>query len=145
VPFAQLPHFPLLLDHRFHAARRTIEDVAAARGVTLQVRLEVEPTEVKRALIMQRGVFTLVPYGLFMEEIAQGLMSARRIVDPPVPRRMALVMRRTLPAAVALGLLALVRPIVQRKIEEGGLGWRACTKPRPGEVALPDMAATAAG
>ena len=134
VRFADLPNFPLLLDHRFHAARRRIEDIAAVRGVALQVQLEVEPTEVKRALIMQRSVFTLVPYGLFMEEIAQGLMSARRVVDPPVPRRMALVMRRTLPAVVALGLLALIRPIVLRKIQEGGLGWRACAKVLPGEV-----------
>jgi LysR family nitrogen assimilation transcriptional regulator len=75
---------------------------------------------------MQRSACTLVPYGLFMEEIAQGLMSARRVADPPVRRRMALVMRRSLPAVVALGLLALVRPIVNRKIAEGGLGWRAC-------------------
>lgn len=137
VPFAQLPQFPLVLDHRFHAARRRIEDIATAGGVKLQVRLEVEPAEVKRALIMQRSAFTLVPYGLFMEEIAQGLMSARRIIDPPVPRRMALVMRRTLPAVVSLGLLALIRPIVQRKILEGGLGWRACATTLPGEVPPP--------
>jgi LysR family nitrogen assimilation transcriptional regulator len=128
IGFAGLPQFPLVLDHRFHVARRRIEDIAAARGVKLQVRLEVEPAEVKRALIMQRSACTLVPYGLFMEEIAQGLMCARRVVDPHVPRRMALVMRRSLPAVVALGLLALVRPIVSRKIAEGGLGWRACTE-----------------
>lgn len=126
IAFPELPSFPLVLDHRFHAARRRIEDIALARGVKLQVRLEVEPAEVKRALIMQRSHCTLVPYGLFVEEIAQGLMSARRVIDPPVPRRMALVMRRGLPALVALGLLGLVRPIVQRKIAEGGLGWRDC-------------------
>jgi LysR family nitrogen assimilation transcriptional regulator len=126
IAFAGLPAFPLVLDHRFHAARSRIEDIATTRSVKLQVRLEVEPAEVKRALIMQRSACTLVPYGLFMEEIAQGLMSARHVVDPPVRRRMALVMRRSLPAVVALGLLALVRPIVNRKIAEGGLGWRAC-------------------
>jgi LysR family nitrogen assimilation transcriptional regulator len=135
IAFAELPRFPLVLDHRFHAARRRIEDLASAGGVALQVRLEVEPAEVKRALIMQRSHCTLVPYGLFLEEIAQGRMGARRIIDPPVPRRMALVMRRTLPAVIALGLLALVRPIVQRKIEEGGLGWRSCTP--PGEAPEP--------
>jgi LysR family nitrogen assimilation transcriptional regulator len=125
IGFAELPRFPLVLDHRFHAARMLIEDIATARGVKLQVQIEVEPAEVKRALIMQRSHCTLVPYGLFLDEIAQGLMSARHVVDPPVRRRMALVMRRTLPAVVALGLLALVRPIVGRKIQDGGLGWRA--------------------
>jgi LysR family transcriptional regulator, nitrogen assimilation regulatory protein len=146
IAFAELPRFPLVLDHRFHAARRIIEDIATARGVKLQVRLEVEPAEVKRALIMQRSHCTLVPYGLFMEEIAQGLMSARRIVEPPVRRRMALVMRRSLPAVVALGLLALVRPIVQRRIQEGAFGWRACpdaagpVEPGPGSVAEAPLA-----
>lgn len=135
IAFAGLPAFPLVLDHRFHAARRRIEDFAASLGVKLQVRLEVEPAEVKRALIMQRSHCTLVPYGLFMEEIAQGRMSARRVVDPPVRRRMALVMRRSLPAQVTLGLLALIRPIVQRKIQDGGLGWRAPEIPGAAEAA----------
>jgi LysR family nitrogen assimilation transcriptional regulator len=128
IRFAELPRFPLVLDHRFHATRRIIEDAAASCGVALQVRLEVEPAEVKRALIMQRSHCTLVPYGLFIEEIAQGLMSARRVEAPAVRRRMALVLRRSLPAAVANGLLALVRPIVARRIEDGGLGWRTCVE-----------------
>jgi hypothetical protein len=60
-----------------------------------------------------------------MEEIAQGLMGARRVADPPIRRILALAMRRNLPTVVTLALLSLIRPIVQRKIEEGGYGWRA--------------------
>jgi LysR family nitrogen assimilation transcriptional regulator len=130
IAFTELPRFPLVLDHRFHAARMIIENLATARTVKLRVQIEVEPAEVKRALVMQRSHYTLVPYGLFLDEIAQGLMSARHVVDPPVRRRMALVMRRSLPAVLALGLLALVRPIVQRKIREGGLGWRVADEER---------------
>lgn len=143
VRFAELPRFPLVLDHRFHATRRIIEATAASQGVKLQVQLEVEPAEVKRTLIMRRSHCTLVPYGLFMEEIAQGLMGARRVVDPPVHRRMALVMRRTLPAVVSLGLLALIRPIVQRKIEEGGFGWRPCSGGSGGGSGGPSVRAEA--
>jgi LysR family nitrogen assimilation transcriptional regulator len=125
ITLPEAARLPLVLDHRFHGARHLIEDLAQAHGVHLNVALDVEPAEVKRALIMSRSHCTLVPYGLFMEEIAQGLMGARRVVDPPIRRILALAMRRNLPTVVTLALLSLIRPIVQRKIEEGGYGWRA--------------------
>jgi LysR family nitrogen assimilation transcriptional regulator len=124
LPQAELHSFPLVLDHRFHAMRRMIEDAARERGVALQVRVEAEPTEVKRALVMQRSNCTVVPYGLFMEEIARGALCARRIVDPPLSRTLALVTRRRLPALVGPRLVALVRSIAERKVVEGGFGWR---------------------
>ena len=129
VPLGEVARLPLVLDHRFHGARGLIEDAARAIGARLNVGLDVEPAEVKRALIMRRSHCTLVPYGLFMEEIALGLMGARRVVDPPIHRTLALAMRRSLPAVVAQGLLALVRPIAQRKIEEGAYGWRVPSGP----------------
>lgn len=125
IPLAEVARLPLMLEQRPHGARRIIEEAARSIGARLDVGLDVEPAEVKRALIMRRGHCTLVPYGLFMEEIAAGLMGARRVVAPPIHRTLALAMRRTLPAVVVQGLLALVRPIARRKIEEGACGWRA--------------------
>lgn len=124
LPSAELHRFPLVLDHRFHATRRLIETCARDRGTTLQVRVEAEPTEVKRTLVLERSNCTVVPYGLFMEDIARGALCARRIVDPPLSRTLALVTRRTLPAVVGPGLVALVRRIAAAKVAEGGLGWR---------------------
>lgn len=124
IPLAELAHLPLVLDHRFHGARHIIEAAAAAAAVRLNIGLDVEPAEVKRALIMQRSHCTVVPYGLFMEEIAQGLMGARQIVEPPIHRTLSLVIRRNLPSTVALGLLALTSAITRRKIENGAFGWR---------------------
>ena len=120
----ELHRFPLVLDHRFHSTRRMIEHAARERGVTLQVKMEAEPTEVKRALVMLRSNCTVVPYSLFMEEIARGALCARRIVDPPLSRTLALVTRRRLPALVGPRLVALVRSIAERKVVEGGFGWR---------------------
>lgn len=133
VPLGEVARLALVLDHRFHGARGLIEDAARLAGVRLSVGLDVEPAEVKRALIMRRSHCTLVPYGLFMEEIALGLMGARRVVEPPIHRTLALAMRRSLPAVVAQGLLALVRPIARRKTEEGAYGWRAPDVPVPAE------------
>jgi LysR family nitrogen assimilation transcriptional regulator len=129
LPSAELHRFPLVLDHRFHATRRMIEARARDLGITLEVRVEAEPTEVKRALVMQRSNCTVVPYGLFMEDIAQGTMCARRIVGPPLSRTLALVTRRALPAVVGPRLVALVRRITQEKVAEGSFGWRPV---RPG-------------
>lgn len=120
----ELHRFPLVLDHRFHATRRMIENAAREHGAALQVLVEAEPTEVKRALVMQRSNCTVVPYGLFMEEIARGALCARRIVDPPLSRTLALVTRRRLPALVGPRLVSLVRRIAESKVAEGGLGWR---------------------
>jgi LysR family nitrogen assimilation transcriptional regulator len=127
ISFACLATMPLALDHRFHAARRLIEEAAVTHGTALRIELDVEPAEVKRALIMRRSHCTVVPYGLFMEEIIQGQMGARLITAPSIRRTLSLVLRRSLPSTVALGLLKLVRPIVQRKIKEGAYGWLAST------------------
>jgi LysR family nitrogen assimilation transcriptional regulator len=124
LPSAELHRFPLVLDHRFHSTRRLIETCARDKGITLQVRMEAEPAEVKRTLVLERSNCTVVPYGLFMEDIARGALCARRIVDPPLSRTLALVTRRTLPALVGPGLVALVRRISAAKVAEGGLGWR---------------------
>ncbi|MBP0493852.1 LysR family transcriptional regulator [Pararoseomonas indoligenes] len=125
IPLADMADLPLVLDHRFHGARRIIEAAAATAGIRLRIGLDVEPAEVKRALVMRRSHCTVVPYGLFMEEIAGDLMGARRITAPAIHRTLSLAIRRTLPSTVALQLLALVRPIAQRKIADGTYGWRA--------------------
>ena len=86
----------------------------------------------------------LLIHPLYEEDLfLVGAPDALDRVEGPVPfahlPQFPLVLRRTLPAVVALGLLALVRPIVQRKIQEGGLGWRACTTTLPGEVPAPTV------
>ena len=77
---------PLVLERCSQAIRQLIEDVTAASEVSLDVRQEMEPVKVKRALIRSHGYFTIVPYGLFLEEIRQGRMTARRISNPPLRR-----------------------------------------------------------
>ena len=60
------------------------------------MRHELEAVDVERALIRRHGCFTIVPYGLSLEEIRQGRTAARRITDPPL-RQMndSLRMRRS--------------------------------------------------
>jgi LysR family transcriptional regulator, nitrogen assimilation regulatory protein len=123
IPFAELVGVPLMLDRRSQALRRLIENVAAARGLSLQVQ-EVEPVDVKRALIRRHGGYTIVPYGLFFDEIRQGQMGAVRIANPPLRRTMYLVRRKGLPERPRALLTGWLKEVVRGVVATGDLPWR---------------------
>ena len=63
------------------------------RGRKLDL-VEAEPANVKREMIMHHGRCTVVPYGLFFDEIAEGRLVARRIVAPTLTRQLVLLVER---------------------------------------------------
>lgn len=124
IAFRDLARLPLLLDAGARRIRRHIEGIARAHGVRLALVIDAEPPGAKRTLALRQDRCMIVPYGLFFEEVALGLFAARRIAEPPLTRRMALLWRRGLPATVIGDLRRLLRPIVARQIAAGQLGWR---------------------
>jgi LysR family nitrogen assimilation transcriptional regulator len=122
--FDRLAEFPLVLDGQVRRVRRLIDEVAAARHMRLDL-IEVEPANVKREIIMHHGRCTIVPYGLFIDEIREGRVAARQIAGPVLERIVALGVHPDLPIKTATLLEALVQPIVARIIEEGELRWSA--------------------
>lgn len=129
VSFDELSRFSLVLDDRFHVMRRLIERIARTRHVALGVALEIEPINLKREMMVRHRCCTIVPYGLFLDEIREGRLGARRIVDPSLMQALHLVARRGLNQRLSAFMLALMRDLVTRVIAEGELGWIA---PRPG-------------
>lgn len=121
--FATLEQFPLLLDNRLQNLRQLVETIAAERGVALNVTLEIEPINLKREMIVHYRRCTIVPYGLFRDEIRSGELRARRIVEPTLMRTMNLVLRPSLPESVGTFMLSAIRTIVAECIAEGELGW----------------------
>jgi hypothetical protein len=101
VPFDDLPSVPLLLERRYQVFRCAVEAVAVERGLTLDVRHEVEPVDAKRALIRRFGVFAVAPLGLFGDEIKRGEMGAWRIVSPSLRLTLYLARRAGLPPPFA--------------------------------------------
>ncbi|MCX7683827.1 MAG: LysR family transcriptional regulator [Acetobacteraceae bacterium] len=124
IPFRELARLPLLLDAGSRRIRQRIETLAREQEIRLPVVMDAEPPGVKRALALRQHRCMIVPYGLFFEEIAAGLFAARRIADPALTRRMALLWRRGLPAAVVERLRRLLRAIVARQIADEAFGWR---------------------
>jgi LysR family nitrogen assimilation transcriptional regulator len=124
VPFERLATLPLVLDGKVRSIRRLIDEVAATRKTRLDL-IEVEPANVKREIIMHHGRCTIVPYGLFLDEIREGRVAARRIVEPALERVVILGVRQDIAAKAASMLQALMQPIVARILDGGALRWSA--------------------
>ncbi len=123
IGFGALARLPLVLDGRFQAGRRLIEAAAREQGLQLDL-IEAEAVTVKRELLVRHGRCSIVPLGLFYEEIRGGQLAARRVVSPCISRTLVLMTRRGLDPASAHKLHADLLPLVARNIEAGELAWR---------------------
>jgi LysR family nitrogen assimilation transcriptional regulator len=121
---AALGNFPLVLGYRGHRTRDFIEAATRAAGADLRTVDEVEPRTLKRELLVRHGRCSIVPYGLFLDEIKSGELAAR-LIKPRLTRTVALVFNTSVPATAQHFLLAAVRSIVKQRIGERELGWRA--------------------
>jgi len=124
VKCASLGGFPLVLGYRHHRARQFIETAARKAGVDLQSVIEVEPRTLKRELLIRHRRCSIVPYGLFWDEIKSGELAARRI-EPRLSRTVALLLNANLSPTPEEFLLTTVRSLVTARITENELGWRA--------------------
>lgn len=130
VDLESLGDFPLVLGHRLHRARRFIETVVHKSGINLASVLEVEPTTLKREILIRHDRCSIVPYGLFWDSIKAGQLSAQPI-RPAISRQAVLVLNTAISPTVRRFLLSTVQSLVSRRIEEGELGWRAVPEAMP--------------
>jgi len=124
INFAEVSRLPLVVDGRFQAGRRLIEAAAREKGLRLDM-IEAEAVTVKRELLVRHGRCSIVPLGLFFEEIRAGQLAARRVVSPTIGRTLVLLLRRGLDPLRAAALEQALRPLVAQRIASGELAWRA--------------------
>ncbi|WP_229743374.1 LysR substrate-binding domain-containing protein, partial [Salipiger profundus] len=84
---------PLILDSKNQITRVLLESMAEAEGIALNVVMEVEAVNLKRELMESRRAFSIVPFGLFSDDIANGRFAIRPIVSPRITRTLCLVNR----------------------------------------------------
>src|SRR5712692_8364730 len=101
---AGLGNFPLVLGYRHHRTRQFIEAAARTAGTDLRSVDEVEPRTLKRELLIRHGRCSIVPYGLFLDEIKAGELAVRQI-KPRLSRTVALLLNANLSAFAAQFLL----------------------------------------
>jgi LysR family nitrogen assimilation transcriptional regulator len=121
---ASLGKFSLVLGYRHHQTRQFIEAATRAAGTDLKSVIEVEPKTLKRELLVCHGHSSIVPYGLFWEELKSGALVARQI-RPKISRVVALLLNSNLSAQTAQFLVSTIRSIVTKRISENELGWRS--------------------
>jgi LysR family transcriptional regulator, nitrogen assimilation regulatory protein len=125
IDFRELRRLPLVLDHRNHFSRRLIREIARDEKIELDIRDEVDPVVLKRDIILRHQRFSIVPYGLFIDDIAAGTMVAQPIHSPAISLTLYLSLGRTMHRQVVKSLIPLVEAIALRGIESQHYRWRA--------------------
>jgi LysR family nitrogen assimilation transcriptional regulator len=105
VPFRRLGAVPLVLPSPANPFRQRVEALAAARGLVLDVRFEVEATAPQKALAAQGVAQMLGSRQAVREELASGRLSAAP-VRPMLRRTLCLARPRNRPAGLATERLA---------------------------------------
>ena len=82
---------PLALPCSRDYIRRLLEVAAGERGMHVKIAFEVNSPLALRTIVLRETAASVLPYGAIAEEIRNGLVTARPIVDPVFVRRLYLV------------------------------------------------------
>jgi LysR family nitrogen assimilation transcriptional regulator len=94
VRFSALHDLPLVLFCRPSSWRNHLEQISAARGVSLNVALEADSLSLQTHIVSQGGIYALLgPYAVAAAPKECRLQSSK-LVDPVVTRHIALAMSR---------------------------------------------------
>jgi LysR family nitrogen assimilation transcriptional regulator len=125
-----LAGLPLILTSRPNASRRLLDGWAAGRGLSLDVRMEVDDTTLIRALLARGAGFSLLTRGSFLSELQH-----REFVALPLRPRaywpLALVRSTAEPISELTDkAVEQIRAIVDELTRSGG--WPGGSAVRPG-------------
>jgi LysR family nitrogen assimilation transcriptional regulator len=121
IPMSELAALPLVLPSREHGLRQHIEAAVAQAGIALQVGVEIESLVHMKELVRGSDRFTILPLAAVREEIRQGSLVARRIVDPVLRRPVALAISADRPLSQGARRVAeIVETAVQRALSGRG-------------------------
>ena len=125
IAFAELCGHPLILPSRPHGIRVLLEETAARRGLSLDVTLEIDSIPMQREMIENGRGHTVLPYGVVGREIAQGLLFARKIVEPALPRTLYLVRQgKAWSGRACEAVRAAIETIVADALAAGRWHWK---------------------
>ncbi len=125
IRFAELCRYALILPSRPHGIRVLLEDIAARSGLSLDVTLEIDSISMQREMIETGRGYTVLPHGVVGREIAQGILFARQIAEPALPRTLYLVSPGKQPQSrAAEAVQELIEATIAAATEAGRWHWR---------------------
>jgi LysR family nitrogen assimilation transcriptional regulator len=114
-----LSRVPLILPSRPNASRRLLDSLVSQRGLTLEVKLEVNDTSIIRALLKEGIGLSLLSQGAFLTEVAHDELEALPF-RPRVHWPLALVMPSNHPRAdIVEALASMIRKTVRELTRSG--------------------------
>jgi LysR family nitrogen assimilation transcriptional regulator len=122
IRFDELIQLPLVLDSTQQAGRRLIDRLAAKLDLRPDI-VTATSVAVKRELVARNNRCTVVPYGLYSDELTSGSLEARRIIDPCLDRTLCIVLLRSREKAL-VKLIAQLKLMARKHINAGTLRWR---------------------
>ena len=97
VPLAEIVGLDLVLPSRRHGMRRTIENFAHARGLELNVSVEMDALAQIKELVSRGSGYTILAAAAAHDRVARGELISSPIVDPVITRPIYLVRKLTRP------------------------------------------------
>lgn len=125
ISFDVLAELPMLLDKKYHANRKWLEKIAVKQGFNLSAAMEIDAVDIKSEILLKKERCTVAPYGLYLNLIQKGRLSACRIVRPEIIRTMFFVCsREKIKTPSVLWLYETILELIDEKVEEGNLRWK---------------------
>lgn len=123
IDFKQLAELPLVVASRPNGLRVALDQSSRQAEVKLNVVVEADSLLTMKDLVLQAGLYTVLPHHVVHEEVLAGRMSAAHLVRPELPRVLSLVITAHHPATAATRAVAHeIRELVQRELV--GAVWR---------------------
>lgn len=116
----QLARVPLILPSRPNASRRMLDSWISARGLALNVKMEVDDSSIVRALLRDGVGFSLLTQGAFRSEVRHKELAALPF-RPRVHWPLALVMPTSHPRLALVGPVAHMIRETARELSQSGV------------------------
>ncbi|SCW77202.1 LysR family transcriptional regulator, nitrogen assimilation regulatory protein [Sphingobium faniae] len=98
---AALQSLPLALPSASHGARKVVERFARSRGLRLDIVLEIDSLPQIIVMAARASAYTILPHAAVINEVAAGLLTLVRIVDPSMIRTAYLLRKQSRPVSQA--------------------------------------------
>lgn len=121
VPLADLSRYSFVLTSQLQSHRRLVEGSALSQGLRLQILAEVDSLAVQKEVVREGKIFTILAHSAIQADLAEGRLSAARIVSPTISRPVSMASasaRNDSQAcnAIASLMLEVARDLVRRNI-----------------------------
>jgi DNA-binding transcriptional LysR family regulator len=90
VPFSRLRKIPLVLSSPTNDLRAILDNVAAGKGMSLSVMMEVNSLSVQKDLVIEGSMHTILSGYAVAREVREGHLRASRVVEPDIRRTITL-------------------------------------------------------